>query len=62
MKYISEIFALNITCSLETCGDWRTSDLNWDNLRFRETDGYIYSETMVLKLVTVYQSMKARII
>ena len=44
MKYISEIFALNIPCSLETCGDWHTSALNWDNLRFRETDGSTFGE------------------
>lgn len=44
MKYISEIFALNLPCSLETCGDWHTSALNWDNLRFRETDGSIFGE------------------
>ena len=29
MKYISGINALNLPCSLDTCGDWHTSALQW---------------------------------
>lgn len=44
MKYISEIFALNLPCSLETCGDWHTSGINWDNLRFKESDDSVFKD------------------
>jgi len=44
MKYVSEIFALNIPCSLETCGDWHCSALNWNKLRFKESDGSIWND------------------
>lgn len=32
MLYITGIHALNISCSLETCGDWHTSALNWNSI------------------------------
>ena len=31
VKYISGEFALNLQCNLETCGDWHTSGMNWNN-------------------------------
>lgn len=31
MKYVSLIHALNLPCSLDTCGDWHTSALQWDS-------------------------------
>lgn len=44
MKYITGQFALNLPCSLETCGDWHTSAMNWDRLRFAESDGSIFGD------------------
>lgn len=44
MKYISGIFALNLPCSLETSGDWHTSGLNWDRLRFKESNDSLFSD------------------
>lgn len=32
MLYITGIHALNLPCSLETCGDWHTSALHWENI------------------------------
>jgi hypothetical protein len=29
MLYLSGIHALNLPCSLLTCGDWHTSGINW---------------------------------
>jgi hypothetical protein len=44
MKYISGEFALNLPCSLETCGDWHISGMNWSKLRFHESNGTIYKD------------------
>ena len=30
MKYITGIHALNLNCSLETCGDWHQSAIQWE--------------------------------
>ena len=44
MKYITGQFALNLPCSLGTCGDWNTSAMNLANLRFSESDGSIFGD------------------
>ena len=44
MKYISGIHALNIPCSLDTCGDWHCSALPWKNIDIRESDDSIYKD------------------
>lgn len=44
MKFISGQQALNIPCSLETCGDWHTSALQWDKLDLKESEGSIFGE------------------
>ncbi|WP_304857489.1 MULTISPECIES: hypothetical protein [Bacteria] len=38
MRYITDIHALNLPCSLGTTGDWHTSALQWDRLRIRESE------------------------
>ena len=38
MKYISGIHALNLPCGLETCGDWHTSALRWNNVKDKMLD------------------------
>lgn len=37
MKYITGIYALNLTCSLDTSGDWHQSALCWDKPDIRES-------------------------
>ena len=42
MIYLTGTHALNLTCSLETCGDWHTSALAWKELHLSDTDNSIY--------------------
>ncbi|MCD7723513.1 MAG: hypothetical protein LUH82_06135 [Clostridiales bacterium] len=44
MKYISLIFALNIPCKLETCGDWHACTLDWDNIQMFESEGSLWGD------------------
>ena len=37
MKYVSGQIALNISCSLDTCGDWHRNAINWSNLKLRDS-------------------------
>jgi len=41
VRYITGIHALNLPCSLLTCGDWHRSALQWERPRFRNSeDGF----------------------
>ena len=42
MEYITGIHALNLTCSLETPGDWHQSAIQWQKPRMRESDGSLF--------------------
>ena len=44
MKYISGIFALNINCDLDTCGDWHQSALKWDSFTLLESENSIWGD------------------
>lgn len=44
MKYISGIHALNLRCSLETCGDWHASGIQWKNLNVRESSNSVFGD------------------
>lgn len=44
MKYITGQHALNLNCSLDTCGDWHQSALQWVKLNIRETENSIFGE------------------
>ena len=44
MRYITGMHALNLPCSLDTCGDWHTSSLNWGNICFGETEGSLFGD------------------
>ncbi|MBR3294917.1 MAG: helix-turn-helix transcriptional regulator [Clostridia bacterium] len=37
VKYITEIYALNLECSLDTDGDWHQSALNWEHPYIRRS-------------------------
>lgn len=42
MEYITGIHALNIENSLNTCGDWHTSALKWQNIEVLESTKSIF--------------------
>jgi len=42
MRYITGIHALNLECSLDTCGDWHTSALRWVDITWGDTDDSIF--------------------
>lgn len=44
MKYITGEHALNVTCSLETCGDWHASALQWKQLNFHESSESFFGD------------------
>ena len=44
MKYISGVHALNIENSLNTCGDWHASALNWNTIKLRESNESIFGD------------------
>lgn len=44
MKYISGQHALNLSCSLLTCGDWHQSALQWENLHLKESNNSIFKD------------------
>lgn len=44
MLYITGKFALNLECSLDTCGDWHTSSLDWSKLTLYESDKSIFKD------------------
>lgn len=44
MLYITGIHALNLPCSLETCGDWHASAIQWKRPNMRESDGSLFGE------------------
>lgn len=41
MKYVTGIHGLNISCTLETCGDWHQSGIQWKEPTIRESEGSI---------------------
>lgn len=44
MEYISGVQALNIDDSLETCGDWHQSAIQWTKLDLRESEGSLFGD------------------
>ncbi|MEG0998416.1 MAG: nucleotidyl transferase AbiEii/AbiGii toxin family protein [Clostridiales bacterium] len=44
MQYISGIHALNLTCKLDTCGDWHQSSIQWQNPCFLESEESFFGE------------------
>lgn len=53
MRYITGIHALNLPCSLETCGDWHTSALRWKDITIRESDNSIFKDYGIEECSTV---------
>jgi Uncharacterized conserved protein len=44
MLYVSGVHALNISCILETCGDWHQSAIQWKNIPLIESEESIYGD------------------
>ena len=44
MKYITGSHALNLSCALETTGDWHTSALRWEKISFKESEESIFKD------------------
>ena len=44
MQYITGIHALNLPCSLQTCGDWHCSSLKWKNITTRDSEDSFFGE------------------
>ena len=42
MQYITGIHALNLPCSLLTCGDWHRSALKWEKITYRDSKDSFY--------------------
>lgn len=42
MEYISGVHALNLTCSLNTCGDWHQSAIQWERPTMRQSEDSIF--------------------
>jgi len=42
VKYITGIHALNLPCTLETCGDWHTSAIQWEKPFLRSSEDSIF--------------------
>lgn len=50
MLYITGEFALNIPCSLETCGDWHTSGMDWSRVWKQESSASIFGDWGIEKI------------
>lgn len=44
MLYVTGEHALNLPCSLDTCGDWHTSAMNWDRIQVAESEGSVFGD------------------
>lgn len=44
MEYISGVHALNLTCSLNTCGDWHQSAIQWERPTLRKSEDSIFGD------------------
>jgi len=44
MQYITGIHALNLSCELNTTGDWHTCSIQWKNPTMAESDGSLFGE------------------
>lgn len=53
MKYISLIHALNLSCKLDTFGDWHSTSLDWDNPKMLDTENSIWGEYGIEKSRTI---------
>ena len=53
MQYITGIHALNLPCSLMTCGDWHCSSIQWRRPNLRESKQSIFGDYGIELNVTI---------
>lgn len=53
MQYITGIHALNIPCHLDTCGDWHSTAIQWDDPTIDESKSSIFGDYGIEKNVQV---------
>ena len=53
MKYITGIHALNLPCSLMSCGDWHTPALQWERPTFRDSEFSFFGDYGIESCSTV---------
>lgn len=44
MLYLSGVHALNIENTLNTCGDWHTSALDWSNIKLEDSSNSVFED------------------
>lgn len=44
IKYLTGIHALNLTCKLDTCGDWHSKSINWNHPDIRESSDSVLKD------------------
>lgn len=44
MEYLTGIHALNLSCQLDTCGDWHSKSINWNNPDIRESVNTVFGD------------------
>lgn len=44
MKYLTGLYALNLPCQLDTCGDWHSKSIDWSHPDIRESNNSILKD------------------
>ncbi|WP_418466901.1 hypothetical protein [Faecalibacillus faecis] len=44
MEYLTGIYALNLPCNLDTCGDWHSKSINWEHPDIRESNDSVLKD------------------
>jgi hypothetical protein len=44
MQYITGVHALNLPCSLRTCGDWHASALRWQDIACKDSERSMFGD------------------
>ena len=61
MRYVTGIHALNVDCGLNTTGDWHTSALDWNNLKWKDTDTAFFRDYGIYESNIPYHKEKVLI-
>lgn len=56
MEYITGIHALNLTCELDTYGDWHTSALKWEDITILDSSKSIFGDWGIEKNRSIPES------
>lgn len=53
MRYITGVHALNLRCSLLTCGDWHQSSIQWHSPLLRNSEDSVFGDYGIEKDVPI---------